>query len=399
VTQPAGTSIGPTYSDADRLTFVRFTPAQQRALRSGGLAKARQYVPRGFTLDHVANGGMYLRSTSGVYAPSGPTVAESDKVVAQTKAKQAAQQQQIADAYKVQHAWVDGQFVTLTQDAQGNWIAAPVGGGDKRPLATPSAFAALDGESIDETTPFLMSHFRLGSPSTPGVATGKPSQGGMFANLLHTLGTGAEERMTIGGGVAWLASLSTKDPGAYQALLDKLHNANYLSDADLASAAGHWSPQVGKAFARAALDVAVVNTTDAGRNTTLDEFLTSKQGAYAAGQGAGKGPYVPAERRYTDPTTIVGTAKNAAAQLLGRQLTPEEEQQLTGHFRGLEDAAYDQVDAAGRQEQNARFTPPDLGGQVDTFLDSGPREQEQANFRAAQLGQAIKRLFGVATGG
>jgi hypothetical protein len=407
VTHPAGTSIGPTYADADRLTFVPFTPAQQRQLGRGGAGateKIRSFVPRGFTLDHVANGGMYLRSTSGSYAPSGPTVAESDQVVAANQRKAADQKARVDKAFEVQHVWVDGQYVTLAPvvDAQGNltgYTTTTVGGKTSRTLAVPSAFGALEVSQIDETTPFLMSHWQNGTPGTPGPVTGKPSAGGMFSNVFHSLATSGPGILTIGGGVAWLASLATKDHGAYEAMLQKLHDAGYLSDADLAEAAGHWSAAAGKAFALAARDTAVVNTTPAGRDTTLDEFLVSKAGAYAAGQGAGKAPYQPVQRSYTDPAAIKAAAKDQAAQLLGRQLTPAEEGELVGHFRSLEDAKFDQIDSAGRAGTAASVTDPSAPGQIDSFLDSGPREQEQADFRAAQMGQVIKRLFGVATGG
>jgi hypothetical protein len=398
VTQPSGQTLGPAYGG--ETIFVQFTPEQQRALRGGlSTTKVKTFVPEGYELDHVGNGGMYLRrkvTPTTQFRTTGPTVAESDAKIAENKKKQAADLAKVNKAFTVRHAWVDGQYVTLTEDENGNLVSTSTAGGESSTLARPSAFDALDAQSIDPSTPFVMSHFQLGTPSTPN-AVGKKSAGGMFSNLLHSLGTGAQGMMTIGTGVAWLANLSTKDPGAYQAMLDKLHSAGYLSDSAYAQANGHWSADAGQAFMLAARDVAVVNTTDGGTNTTLDEFLDSKAGAAGRAQG---NAYQPQTREYTDPEAIKAAAKDQAAQLLGRQLTPEEESALVGHFRGLEDAAYDQVDAIGRSGTGGgSVTRPSAPGQIDSFLDSGPLEQEQANFRAAQLGQAIKRLMGVATGG
>jgi hypothetical protein len=392
VTHPSATTVGPAYGGSTM--FVAFSDAQKRALRGGGsTAKIKTFVPEGYTLDHVANGGMYLRrkvDSRTQFPTAGPTVAESNTIVAANQKKQADDLAKVNKAFQTRHAWVDGQYVTLVEDKNGNLTAAPVGGGASTTLARPTAFSALDASQIDESTPFLMSHYQFGTPQTPGAVTGKPSTGGMFSNLLHSLSTGGQGMMTIGSGVAWLANLSTKDQGAYQAMLDKLHSAGYLNDSDYAEANGHWSTAAGNAFLLAARDVAVVNTTEGGQNTTLDEFLGSKAGA--AGR-AKANAYTPVERSYTDPTAIKAAARSAAEDLLGRQLTPDEEARLTGHFRGLEDTAFDQVDAAGRQGQGAAYTPPNASGQIDAFINDDAHSQEAANWRVAQYGQALKDLF------
>jgi hypothetical protein len=403
VTQPSGQTVGPAYGSSayyNETIFVPFTPEQRRALRGGlSTAKVKTFVPEGFELDHVGSGGMYLRRKVDArtqYRQLGPTTQEAAEGLARHREKQAEALAQTQAFGKKRHAWVDGQFVELTEDENHNLTATPVGGGQGTTLVRPSAFSALDAQSIDESTPFLMSHFQIGGPRSPNPVTGKKATG-MFTGLLNSLSSGGQGLMTIGTGVAWLANLSTKDPGAYQAMLDKLHSAGYLSDSDYAQANGHWSTAAGNAFLLAARDVSVVNTTDGGQDTTLEEFLTSKAGAADRERGQG---YQPVTRSYTDPAAIKEAARSAAEDLLGRRLTDEEESRLTGHFRSLEDSAYDQVDAIGRSGTGGgSVTRPDPSGQIDSFLDSGPLEQEQANFRAAQLGQAIKRLMGVSTGG
>jgi hypothetical protein len=391
VTSPSGTSVGPTYANADELTFIPFPPEAQRAARNGNLAELRKYVPQGFTLDHVGNGGMWLRSTSNQYRPYGPSMAEAqqkfDQVDKPRRDRVAADQARQHDGKD--YAWVDGKYVQLTTGVSSDGVqilnTKPVDGSAGTQLTVPTAFSALDNSSIDPTSPFLMSHYQLGKP-----AAGQSFLTGIF----HAAATGAQGVMTIGNGVSWLADLATKDSGAYQAMLDKLHNANYLSDADYAAAAGHWSAAVGQAFALAARDVAVINATPNGANTTLDEFLSSKHDALA---NAKANAYTPRVRDYTDPEEIKAAARSAAQDLLGRRLTPEEESRLVGHFRGLEDRVFDEVDAAGRAGTGGSFTRPSESGQIQSFLDSGPLEQEQANWGAAQYGQALKALFSKTT--
>jgi len=406
VTQPLGPSVGPTYADANQLTFIPFTPDQQRKLRTAGGnsgALIKSFLPHGVTLDHVGNGGMWVRSTSGQYQPMDrPSVAESTTQIAANQKAQADAKAKVDQAFQTQHAWVDGHYVTLTpviDPTTGRvtaYTASPVGGSGSQQLAVPSAFGAIDGSQIDETSPFLMSHFQLGKTSTPG-ATGDKAKG-VFGNIfgaVHQAATGGVGIMTIGNGVNWLASLSTKDPVAYQAMLDKLHAAGYLNDGDYVSAGGHWSAAAGQAFMLAARDVSAINATDGGKDTTLEEFLTSK--ATGVGQATAD-TYKPASRNYTDPETVKAVAKDAAEKVLGRRLSDTEEAELTTHFRSLEDAAYDQVDAAGRAGNGgARFTPPDTSGQADAYVDSGPREQEAANWSAAGYLDVIKSLFSQTT--
>lgn len=277
-----------------------------------------------------------------------------------------------------QQIWLDGQLVTIQADENGNWTTTAVKGGAQDTMVRPTAFDALDGNEVDPKAGFLMGY-------TPGTGERPVAKKNM---------------MTVGGAAAWLASLSTKDKDAYGAMLEKLRNAGYLSNADLIAAAGRWSSAAGTAFTLAARDLAVINTTEQGRGETLAQFLNEKQGVYdASEEGGGKPEYVPVARSYTDPEDLKAAAKGAAEDVLGRQLTDEEEAKLTARFRGLEDAAYDKIDAAGRDGTvGARYTAPGMG-QVDAFVEGPEYEQEVADFAAAGYGQALKRLFGVATGG
>lgn len=275
--------------------------------------------------------------------------------------------------------WVDGKLVVVTKNSDGTYTSKPADkpSADPSPYGVPTAFDALDGQSVDPAAPFFMGY--VTRSQTGGSATGMPAPGTVTRNM-----------MTVGASAAWLAELSTKDPGAYQAMLDKLHSAAYLSDADYAAAAGHWSAQAGQAFALAARDTAVVNTTVQGHFTTLAQFLDSKQGALDAAKA---GSYTPTARSYTDPEDIKASAKTEAEKVLGRHLTSDEEAQLVSHYRSLEDAAFDQIDAA-QGKGGARYTPPGVG-QIGAYVSGPEHEQEAANFRAAGYGMALKRLVGL----
>lgn len=367
---------------------------------SGGLP-GQQYLPGyGWVVpikDRRGNVLYYADPVTGARVPrkitgpaTGPgsgnttTTAQAQAVTTNRTTRPQAANPAPATSSPVQRVWLDGQYVTVTVGPDGTWTTAQVTDPSKpgAPAQSPSAFDALDGNQLETSAPFLMG-YKFGDPT-------KPTD---IANPFAQLTNVSRSVMTVGGGVAWFAELATKDPEAYQAMLDKLHNAGYLTDADYASAAGHWSSSAGTAFATAARDVAVVNTTTAGQNTTLNNFLDSKQGALEAKKAASSAAaYKPVDRQFTDPEDIKATAKTEAQQVLGRELTPGEESQLVGHFRGLETAMYDTIDAAGKAGGPATFTKPG-SGQIDHFVDDGAREQEAANFHAATLGQALKNLL------
>ena len=378
---PLPSTIGPAYKGS-RLRIPN--PAAGRASRNW-----QSLVPRGYKA--VENHGDYIvvERVDGPTAPPGYDVRKTGAENAAAAQKKAADQKAPTAAAN-KPVWLDGKLVTVTiktgPDGTETYTATPVDGSKAGPAGTrPSAFGALDSQSIDPTSPFLMNR---GATRPPGF------MGPVAESANH---------MTVSGGVQWLAQLSTKDPGAYQAMLTKLYNAGYLSKQALNEAAGHWSAAAGQAFALAARDTAVVNTTEAGLNTTLDDFLQSKAGAAAAAEaasGSQKQAYQPVDRKYTDPEDLKANAKSVAEKVLGRQLTAAEEGQLVGHFRSLEDATYNQIDAAGRAQYDnpgapgATVTPPGQG-QIDAFVDSPEHAAEANQYRAAEYGLALKQLFGL----
>lgn len=283
------------------------------------------------------------------------------------------------------YVWIDGHQATVVIQKNGSWAVKYTDGTKDKKVIPPSAFGALD--EIDPSAPFVMSNYRLGNTSKPTTL------GNIFGNIGEKVDNGGRNLMTIEGGLAWLSSLSIKDQPAYQAMLQKLVDAGYLSNDDRLQAGGTWSTAVGSAFSKAAMELAVVNASPGGDSTTLDDWLQQK---ITGGAGASATAYKPVERSYTDPEDLKAAAITTAQQTLGRRLTAAEEQELVSHFRGLEDAMYNAQDAAGRQGQNGTYTRPG-SGEVDAFVDSGPREQEGANFRTAQYGEALKQLFSQTT--
>lgn len=307
------------------------------------------------------------------------------------------------------YIWVDGHRMLVTAvDAHGNPTKVQyagqldANGNQLQPQAPPvqTAFAALDNSGVpDAKTQFTYSTGRQVDAQGNTVRNGWESDN---SSSLHPDGVGPElgtNRMTIQNGVQWLANLSTTDKGAYQAQVNRLHDAGYLSDAQYASAISGWSSDAGLAYAYAARDTAVVNSTPNGANTSLTDLLAQKAAAH---KEAAKKAYRPVDRSYTDPAAVVATAKSAAEAAIGRVLTDQEAAKLTSHYHSLEAAAYDQQDAVGRanaanptgQQRGATTMQPNVGGQVDNFLSSGPLAQESADFHAAQMGDALRRLLG-----
>lgn len=321
----------------------------------------------------------------------GQTASRAADEIRRAEASTARNESQRAEL-RAHKAWIDGQYMNVTPQPDGTWVTTPVGNmtADPATVTRPTAFDALDGSALTGDEPFLMTNQRT-------VYAQRGQYGSADAADRATTKAGAEGYLTIKGGVAWLAELSTKDNAAYRAMLDKLVNAGYLTAAERTAAGGQWSTDAGNALARAARDVAVVNTTDLGKTTTLDQWLQQKADAGAgADTGSGGSDNLPVTREYTDPEQIKASAKSAAEQALGRKLTDAEEAELVGHFRSLEDGMYDQIDAArAGSTGGGSYVNPSPTGQINQFLDTGPREQEQANWSTAQYGEALLSLFGV----
>lgn len=304
------------------------------------------------------------------------------------------------------YIWVNGHRMIVTGKNPDGSLMVQVDGVDKKPSAFGSdqtlAYGALDGGALPSSdTRFLMSvgpqmdeAGNVAKPTLVGNGA-QPSMDGVTPTVMTQNPTG-HNKFTVGLGVQWLAELSTKDPKTYDAMVEKLHDANYLNDADYAAAGGGWSSAVGTAFALLGRDTAVVNATAGGGDTSAEDLLNAKAKAGRDRLAAQKKKdYQPVERDYTDPTAITGQARTAAEAALGRRLTPAEEARLTSHFHGLEAGMYDQIDAAGRDGKNATVTRPNLAGQVDDFLYSGANAQEEANFRAGGYGDVIRKLVGL----
>lgn len=321
------------------------------------------------------------------------------KAAAAAKAKgsaaASAQQKAAVDSANQGYVWLDGHRVKVTAigtDQFGNkqFTFATDADGYKKTqnYALPTAYAALDNVG---STPAASTQFLMSETSGPQVMGPFNPDG---TGLQHT----GRNMMTIGNALQWLANLSVKDPNSYSAMVDKLHQSGYLSDSNYVSAAGHYSQDVADAFARAASDTAVLNSTDgksAGYHMTLTQLLDSKAGAMADAQKKARAAnYQPVQRTFTDPTEIKATAKSAAQAAIGRDLTPEEEAKLEAHVKGLQSANYDAIDSAGRNGDNATITDVSVPGQAQGFLDTQDA-QEEANFRSAGYGSALRNLFGL----
>lgn len=324
----------------------------------------------------------------------------------------ASQQQAAAANQQMGYVWVDGKPMKVTAVNKDGSYNVTIGKSKSQPLSDlplgTSAFGALDAggnSSLDPTTRFTMAYgsadiFTGGTNQnnlgtlpnygthSPGALN--PASAGEFDASTRQVGN-STNMMTVGSGLTWLVNLALKDPASYQALLSKLHDATYLSDADYARATGGYDSAAGQAFARAAIDTAVINGQPDGLHVSLFDLLDQKA---TAAKAATANAYKPVERDYADPAAIEGAARSQAQSDLGRDLTAAEVQQLVGHFHGLQDQEYDQVDAAGRAGTNAKVTTPNVAGQVDTFIHDGANAQEAASWHVAQYGQALHALFG-----
>jgi hypothetical protein len=297
------------------------------------------------------------------------------------------------------YVWVDGKQMKVVKVGDDGAYTVQVDGGKPGPMTTTTAFGALDSSAIDGGARFTMNYGQgdifdgqaAGQHAYTPQGVGATGAAGEHSQSANQVGN-TTNMMTIQSGLQWLANLATTDHEAYGAMVDRLHKAGYLSDQAYAAAgSGTYSSIVGGAFADAARDTAVINSTPNGFHTRLDDVLDQRIAGVAAAKAAA---YKPVARNYTDPEAVKASARSAAESALGRQLTPEEESRLTAHFHSLESTAYDQVDAAGRQDQNASVTNPSVPGQVNSFINDN-NAQEQANFATSGYGRALMNLFGV----
>lgn len=300
------------------------------------------------------------------------------------------------------YVWVDGKQLQITGVNDDGSYNATIGGSAEHKFSDffgATAYGALDATQVPDDTRFTMS-YGPGDIFTGNAAAGTTPGMGQTGGQVYGPGdhsrsanqvSNAQNMMTVANGLTWLANLSMKDPKAYGAMVDKLHKAGYLTDTAYAQAGGMYSSLVGNAFATAAADTAVINAQPDGWHTTLDQYLDSRAAGNDAQAGAS---YTPVNRSYTDPKEITAAAHSAAETALGRRLTKAEEAELVSHFHSLEDAAYNQIDAA-KGKGGATYTTPSESGQVAEFVENGPLEQEHADWNMARYGDALKSLFGV----
>jgi hypothetical protein len=152
-------------------------------------------------------------------------------------------------------------------------------------------------------------------------------------------------RNTVAGGLQAFQNLAGSNVDDYNATVVLLWDAG-LIDGDLADAGlGNYTPQAGSALAKAMATVSQMN--NAGNPITLTEYLESlKKSRQELLDQENQKKRTP--RVYTDPEELKQTAKSAAQQLLGRELSADEEKQFLSKFRGLEDSAYGA--GGGRQQ-------------------------------------------------
>lgn len=325
-----------------------------------------------------------------------------------------AQQQQVAQAnQQLGYVWVDGKAMKVTTVNKDGSYDVTIGASKSQPMSNfmgTTAFGALDSgtaSALDPSTRFTMAYGQgdiftgktsaipMGGPNYGGgnntASAANPASAGEYSSTSNQV-SNTTNMMTVGQGLTWLVNLSLQDPDSYKAMVDHLHDAGYLSDAQYAAGGGQYNSMIGQAFGQAATDTAVINAQPSGMHMSLYDYLAQRAAANKANQA---NSYKPVQRDYADPAALEGAARSLAQSDLGRDLTPDEVSQLVGHFHGLQDTMYDQVDAAGRQGQNARVTSPNVSGQVDTFIHDGANAQEAANWRVAQYGAAMNGLFGV----
>lgn len=281
----------------------------------------------------------------------------------------------------------NGNDITRTRRGQ---IAA------QRAAAT-AVFSGLNLPDLTGAEQFVMSYGLGIDPVTGEKAAPKPEDD------FDSLGARARRKgpqqpqqnmMTITQAVRWLRQLSVKDTGAYNQMVIALRNAKYLTGRDEDLPLNGWSEEVGKALAYAANDLAGayqegeerdLPTWLADRGKTFAESLAEEEAANA---------YHPVERTYTDPAALANEARDAAQNLLGRALTPEEEARFTSHFKGLESGMYDQIDAAGRAKTAATVTNPNASGQADAFVRSPEFDADRTKQLTGSYMDALMKLLG-----
>jgi hypothetical protein len=196
----------------------------------------------------------------------------------------------------------------------------------------------------------------------------------------------SQNMMTLQNGVQWFRNLSRKDPEAYGEMVDLLVGAGYLSEE--VARRSVYTRDAGSAFAYAAADAA--ENYQAGSRDDFYTFLQKSRGDAEGARGSG---YQPVTRSFTDPTELAQTARTAAEDMLGRSLTDEETARFASHFRGLETAMYDQIDAAGRASGTATVVNPSSTGQAEAMLRAPEYNAERARQLTGEYMDSFTQLI------
>lgn len=213
-------------------------------------------------------------------------------------------------------------------------------------------------------------------------------------------------QMTVAAGLEWLRDLATTDKETYNALVTMLWQAGYITDADVRY--GVYTNGVAQGFVHAAFDVAAVNAkADGGAVTSLfdnlDQIVKYNEEAGIGPGGAGSGA-APLTRQdtFTDEKTVRAQFRDVSRNVLGRKLTPEEEDELYGQFHSLEkqwnDKAWNAEQQAAAGQAVTTESRPSLGEIGDDLL----REELPDEYRREQMGSYVgvmARMFGLDDGG
>jgi hypothetical protein len=319
------------------------------------------------------------------------------------------------------YVWVNGQLSRIVGfDAQGQPIINYEGGGLRttgkdgkvtndptKPAQNQTAFGALPSNStLNGASIFTM------SSGPADIFNGQTQAGDGFGGATPTYGSGdhsqsantvsnARSQMTVAQGVQWFLNLAVQHKDQYQHLVDMLHTAKYLTDAQWASARGGYSSDAAQQFALAAMDLAQVNTTEGGANLGLFDFLDQKA---KDSQATAAAAVQPVTRAFQDPATLKYAARQAAQNVLGRNLTPAEEAAFESQFRGKENAYYDNVDATNQAQVGAQAAgtrgpansvpQPDTTGQADSFVQGDQFANQRNGYSMLEYVKAFQDLLG-----
>lgn len=249
--------------------------------------------------------------------------------------------------------------------------------------------------------------------------------------------TGAHTRqitqMTLAGSLSWLRDLATTNARQYNEIVQGLVQAGYLTPAD--ARYGAYTNKVATAFLQSAIDVEQINNDQGGGGAVttwwnhIDALVQGRKdsgqlnpdGTAASGSGSGGIALPTAPTRtdvYTNPEDVKTAINNAARNVLGRHLTPDEEAQFAAQFHAQEKTFNDQqwgqqwadyqqkLTGAGPANNTNPATAPDAVGRpsvsdsATNYMDTSPNLQ--ADREQSLLGSYIgilRNITGLGSGG